>query len=59
MVVATVVVLEGCGWTVQQSRLVAVTLDLAEPDHAAIPSVRVLEKSHVAASMGQKGETAA
>ena len=56
---ATAVAMEGGGWTVKQRCLVAVTLDLAEPDHAAIPSVRVLEKSHVAASMGQKGETAA
>ena len=54
VVVATAVAMEGGGWTVKQRCLVAVTLDLVQPDESAVPSkksVARLVNLHVVTSV--------
>ena len=36
-------VLQGAGWTVQQRRLGAVTVDVAQPDEPAVSSIEVID----------------
>ena len=49
-------VLQGAGWTVQQRRLGAVTVDVAQPDEPAVSSIVVIDRTvhaHVVAGVEQ------